>query len=124
MRKEWAEKYHSTFPPVNKSASVAPFVKAECYPTFKACRWINAANDAFKMASGPWFWQMEKHMYDVTGRGPKNAAGHSWFIKHTPVPERPALIAELRDYGTRFVSSDFTSFVCGKTSIFRPVHAL
>jgi len=110
MRKEWAEKYHSTLPPVNKSASVAPFVKAECYPTFKACRWINAANDAFKMASGPWFWQMEKHMYDVTGRGPKNAAGHSWFIKHTPVPERPALIAELRDYGTRFVSSDFTSF--------------
>jgi hypothetical protein len=31
MRKEWAEKYHSTLPPVNKSASVAPFVKAECY---------------------------------------------------------------------------------------------
>lgn len=110
FKKMWEEKLAQSLPQVGRCRKVKPFVKAEAYPEFKACRWINASNDIFKLASGRWFWAMEEVMYDHTGVGPKNAAGQSWFIKHVAVPDRPALIRQLREFGNRYVSSDFTSF--------------
>lgn len=109
-RKLWYEEMRQMLPKASRCGRVSPFVKAESYPEIKACRWINAANDLFKIAAGPWFWSIEECVYDVHGDGPKNPAGQSWFIKHTPVPERPAKIGDLREHGENFVSSDFTSF--------------
>jgi len=78
---------------------VASFIKTECYPQFKHARWINSRSDAFKVYSGPWFHEMEKQLFKLP-----------WFIKYVPVPERAALIAQLKKDGLRYFGTDFESF--------------
>jgi len=78
---------------------VDSFVKTESYPEFKHARMINSRNDKFKCYSGPFFKAMENEVYKY----------HS-FIKHVPVPDRPALICALDKSGGFKYATDFTAF--------------
>jgi hypothetical protein len=74
-------------------------VKLESYPTWKEARWINSRSDAFKVYSGPAFKAIEEQLYQ-----------NPWFIKHIPVPDRPALVLGLAQAGMRYYENDFKAF--------------
>lgn len=94
-----------------KLAKVDPFVKREFYSSAKHARFINASSPRFKVASCPWFHEMEEVVYGRKVKGVfENALNTSWFIKHVPVKDRPALVAKLEGLGRRFYATDFTSF--------------
>lgn len=93
-------------PGIRKLATVTPFVKRESYPQVKHARWINAPNDKFKCVSGPAFKSMEQIIYDCDLFG----LGHTPFIKHTPVTERPLLLKALSAKAVKFLGTDFTAF--------------
>lgn len=78
---------------------VDAFVKSEYYPTWKHARMINSRSDAFKVWSGPRFKAIEKVVYNIPE-----------FVKHIPVPERPARIRELMKPGWKCFATDFTAF--------------
>lgn len=78
---------------------IAAFVKSEFYAVWKHCRLINSRCDAFKVWSGPRFKAIENELYRQ----------HE-FIKHVPVPERPALIDALRAGGRRYYQTDYTAY--------------
>lgn len=78
---------------------VDAFPKTEHYPVFKHCRLINSRSDAFKVWSGPMFKAIENEVYS-----------DHWFIKHVPVPDRPALIKQMRKVGYRYWQTDFTAY--------------
>jgi hypothetical protein len=87
-------------PPTARQCShVDTFGKAEGYPEYKNIRLINARSDAFKAWSGPMFKAMENAVYKLDP-----------FIKHTPVPERPQRIMDLKQAGRKYYQTDFTSF--------------
>lgn len=65
----------------------------------KMPRLINSRCDAFKVWFGPLAKSMEDHVY----------ASH-YFIKHVPVPNRPALLDTLVRDGLKYFSTDFTAF--------------
>lgn len=86
--------------PTRKQAShIDTFVKTEFYPTWKHARMINSRADVFKAWSGPRFKAIEAVVYSLPE-----------FIKHTPVPERPAAVSGLRQAGRRYYQTDFTAF--------------
>lgn len=86
--------------PTKRQAShIDTFVKTECYPQWKHARMINSRSDAFKAFSGPYFKACEEVAYS-----------QKEFIKHVPVPERPALIAGLIAHGRKYYGTDFTAF--------------
>lgn len=78
---------------------IKSFVKTESYPEYKHCRLINSRSDAFKVFSGPLFKAIEDVVYDLPE-----------FIKHVPVPERPAKVRALRQAGRKYYQTDFTAF--------------
>lgn len=89
-------------PTKKECQKVKSFIKTESYPVpseFKHARMINSRCDAFKCWSGPIFKAIENEVF-------KN----KWFIKHVPVPERPALIAGLAKAGMHYFECDYTSF--------------
>lgn len=87
-------------PPTSKQCShIKSFVKLESYPEFKEARWINSRSDQFKVYSGPAFHAIEEELYK-----------HSWFIKHTPVPDRPKLISALRSSGLYYYENDYKAY--------------
>jgi hypothetical protein len=53
----------------------------------------------FKVFSGPFFKSIEAKVYALP-----------YFIKHVPVPDRPALISAMEGPGRRYISTDFTAF--------------
>jgi hypothetical protein len=75
------------------------FIKLENYDEFKEARWINSRSDKFKVIAGPMFKIVEDALYQ-----------DHHFIKHVPVPDRPALIAALVKGGCRYFSTDYTAF--------------
>lgn len=79
---------------------MAGFMKSENYDEVKELRSINSRTDYFKVLTGPYFKALENYMY-------KNVEN---FIKHVPVPERPALIKALRGAGFYFYENDYKSF--------------
>lgn len=79
--------------------SVSTFVKSEFYDLWKHARMINSRSDSFKVFSGPLFKAIEDEVYK-----------HAAFIKHVPVPERPALIDALRRSGRSYINSDFKAY--------------
>lgn len=86
--------------PTRRQAShIDTFVKTESYPEYKHVRMINSRSDAFKVFTGPLFKAIEEVVY-----------ADSSFIKHVPVPHRPALIAAWRKAGLRFFATDFTAY--------------
>jgi hypothetical protein len=88
-----------TYPDRKKCERISSFVKSESYPEFKYPRWINSRCDAFKTYSGPIFKSIEEQVFKL-----------KWFIKHTPVLERPAKISGLKKAGARYIQTDFSSF--------------
>jgi len=87
---------------------VKQFCKAETYGmAWKFVRLINARHDAFKCAFGPIVKLMEEQIYYDLETG----SGLPQFIKHVPVPDRPAYISKLLDIpGSVYVATDYTSF--------------
>lgn len=111
LRRHWEENLSFAMPSVKKCSRVKPFIKREAYHEIKHARWIMAGNDTWKIYGGMWFHEMEKIVYGTDGyEGLTNNAGHHWFIKHTPISERPALVRELRMFGKKYMATDFTSF--------------
>lgn len=94
-------------PTLKKCSHVDSFIKTESYCEYKHARFINSRCDAFKVASGPAFKTIEQKVYDL-----KNDLDPlvPYFIKHTPVVERPAVIARLAKPGFRYFMTDFTAF--------------
>jgi hypothetical protein len=88
-----------------KWAKVKSFGKDETYPEYKHERAINARVDEFKCYSGPWIKLIEEIVYE-----------NRHFIKHVPVAQRPARIAELQMDGLSYVATDYTAF----ESLFTP----
>lgn len=86
-------------PTPRQCAYIATFVKSEFYQEYKHCRLINSRSDAFKAFSGPLFKAIEDVVY-----------GLPQFVKHIPVPERPAAILRLKRAGRRYYQTDYTAF--------------
>jgi len=100
-------------PPKDKCQSVSLFGKVEDYPAPKRCRGIYSRSDRFKAFSGPIFKAVETEVFHAC-----NAEGSPFFVKHTPVPERPTLINGLRAAGMVYAWTDFTSFESSFSSEF------
>jgi hypothetical protein len=93
---------HGALPTRKVSARVYAFIKSESYligRVFKAARWICSRCDEAKCALGPCFKTIERAVYQ-----------HPAFVKHVPVPDRPALVSGLKEAGAKYVVSDYTSF--------------
>lgn len=109
-KKELADKFARLMghaPNRAQRRSVASFIKREAYMEWKQARWINSRSDYFKVYSGPAFASMEKVIYDLDLFG----LGHSNFIKHVPVPDRPQVIQDtLLKSGCRYYGTDYTAF--------------
>lgn len=87
-------------PPTRRQCEhIDSFVKTESYPELKHARMINSRSDAFKVFSGPRFKAIEEVLYALPQ-----------FIKHTPVPERPARVRALRRLGYKVFATDFTAY--------------
>lgn len=77
------------------------FMKDETYPEFKHGRAINSRSDLFKCHFGPFIKVIENVLYHEC----------PFFIKHVPVPDRPAYIRNrLESLGCTFDASDYTAF--------------
>lgn len=94
-----AERLHGCPPSMRQRSKIASFVKRECYPEMKHARWINSRSDYFKVYSGPAFKEIEHVIYS-----------DPHFIKHVPVPLRPARIAGMKLANARYFGTDYTSF--------------
>jgi hypothetical protein len=97
--REVYQELRGSHPTRDQAKKIDSFVKSEFYPTWKHARLINSRNDMFKAWSGPFFKAIENELYK-----------HPAFIKHTPVPDRPAKIAALKKAGRRFFATDFTAY--------------
>jgi hypothetical protein len=86
------------------------FPKAESYPEYKYPRTISARVDVCKVAFGKYFKLIEGELYE--GKViPSNRRYE--FIKHVPVPDRPAYIEEKvgkLSPDTKYAATDYTSF--------------
>lgn len=92
------------------------FVKLENYSngtlfewgTYKPPRIISSRTDHVKVAVGPIIKAIEERVYKLP-----------YFVKHIPVPDRPAFIkTHVETLACRYMSSDYTSFECGFTPQF------
>lgn len=83
-----------------KDLELKGFAKNETYMNFKEARGINSRSDQYKVWVGPAFAAIEQVVYE-----------HPAFIKHVPVPERPAYIINmLGGYPGPFYETDYTAF--------------
>lgn len=103
QRKDQLREAHNSLrggrPSRHQASHIDTFVKSEFYPTWKHARMINSRADVFKAWSGPRFKAIEEAVYNLPE-----------FIKHVPVPDRPAKIAALKQAGRRYYQTDFTAF--------------
>lgn len=103
QRKDQLREAHNSLrggrPSRHQASHIDTFVKSEFYPTWKHARMINSRADVFKAWSGPKFKAIEEVVYNLPE-----------FIKHVPVPERPAKVAALKQAGRRYYQTDFTAF--------------
>jgi len=95
------------------------FIKLENYTngtifewgTYKPPRIISSRTDHVKVGVGPLIKAIEEQVYKLP-----------YFIKHVPIPDRPAYIAaHVQSNGCRYMASDYTSFECGFTPAFMRV---
>lgn len=86
--------------PTKKTCSrISTFVKSEFYTEWKHARMINSRCDEFKVWSGPMFKAIEDAVYALPQ-----------YIKHVPVPDRPAAVASLKKAGRRYYVTDFVAY--------------
>jgi len=88
-------------PSKRRASHVKSFVKTESYPEWKYPRMINSRCDTFKAYSGRFFKAIEEAVYKLP-----------YFIKHTPVPERPRVVDALRRSGSLYYETDYSAFEC------------
>lgn len=81
------------------------FIKWEFYTEYKPVRGIYARVDEFKCLFGPIVKAIEKIVYNTLGPD-----GHPWFIKTTPVADRPRIISEHFASFSKVMVSDYSSF--------------
>lgn len=81
------------------ASKIVGFKKNENYTSWKFPRWINSRSDWFKVYSGPFFKAIEEEVFRL-----------EYFIKHTPVAERPGLIGGLVKSGARYYITDYTAY--------------
>jgi len=86
-------------PTIEMCRKVSSFGKSESYPCDKHMRMINSRSDHFKAWAGPWISALESIVYQIPE-----------FIKHVPVPERPARVSALKQAGRRYFLTDFTAY--------------
>lgn len=104
-RKEQLRKAHAKWGASNATPSlkdlrkVKGFIKLESYPEYKHARHINARCDIAKVFFGPVCKAMEAEVYRFPA-----------FIKHVPLPDRPALLRKLKEAGAKYVATDHTAF--------------
>lgn len=84
---------------------VKSHIKQESYPEYKHARHINARCDLAKVVFGPIIKAIEQMVYSAT-----RANGDPIFIKHVPLPERPALLRKLKQAGCLYVESDHSAY--------------
>jgi hypothetical protein len=99
LRDAARELFGADYVPRHSAGHIDSFVKAEDFPCFKALRVINSRSDVFKAYCGPAVKSMEEEVYKL-----------KWFIKHVPVPDRPALISKLNLIGWTIYLTDHTAF--------------
>jgi len=87
---------------LKEASYVKAFVKCEVYSAFKPPRMIFPRTDKVKVYCGPFFHTIEEQLYKLSGP--------IRFVKLTPVPERPALVASLNGIGGYTFVSDFKAF--------------
>jgi len=87
--------------------AIGMFGKPELYPDYKHWRGINARSDKAKTYFGPWTKKLEKFVYALC-----DPDGRRYFIKNTPVADRPREILSMERGGWYYYSSDFTSWEC------------
>lgn len=75
------------------------FLKLEPYDLVKYARTINSRCDRFKVWAGPLAKAIEERVFAL-----------SYFIKHVPVKDRPAVISALKKSGLIYAEWDFSSF--------------
>jgi len=95
-------------PPLREAGKLKTFVKSEEYPKWKEARLINPRYDNVMVFLAKFFKSVEQVVYDHPF-----GLNHCPFIKHVPVPERPALVADLdklRQVGGHIYETDFTAF--------------
>lgn len=86
------------------------FCKAESYPEYKYPRIISARVDESKISFGQYFKLIESELYEGKIH-PSNCRYE--FIKHVPVPDRPAYIEAMVgkiSEDTKYAATDYTSF--------------
>jgi hypothetical protein len=101
LRKAYAD-LRGGAPTKHQCSHIDTFGKSEFYMLWKHLRMINSRSDAFKVWSGPRFKAIEDVVYALSG--------DIRFIKHTPVPLRPALIRQMKVAGQHYLQTDFTAF--------------
>jgi hypothetical protein len=101
---------HGGVPTRKQARKIKAFVKTESYFALKLARMINSRVDAAKVFIGPRAKAVERVVYALDA-----------FIKHTPVADRPALIATLRKSGCRYYLSDYTAFESHFTAEFMDI---
>jgi len=90
-------------PSRKRSSHIDAFVKGESYSKYKRPRMINSRVDDFKVIAGRYFKSIERVLYDMVM--PVS------FIKHVPVPQRPALVKRMSEFvGMRCRATDYTAF--------------
>lgn len=104
LREEY-DKLNGHRPSMHTAKKVKSFVKLESYPLWKAPRMINSRCDAFKAWAGGYIKAIESVVYDVDFDGIK-------FVKHIPVPDRPAAIMNLIQAGSVSMETDYKTFEC------------
>ena len=84
-----------------RNTRVKCFVKDECYRSFKHTRSIFARVDEFKLRVAPFFARLEHELYQQPE-----------FVKHIPVVDRAAYVAEHLGsaLGCVYVATDYTAF--------------
>lgn len=98
LRREW-DRCGRT-PQWKKWRVVKSFIKDETYPEYKYPRLINSRVDTAKCFWGPYVAAVSERLF-------KNP----WFIKNTPVADRPFAISErLLKPGATYVCTDYTAF--------------
>lgn len=104
LRQAYSE-LNGGFPTRKQAQHVDSFVKLESYPEWKFPRMINSRCDYFKAWAGRFIKPIEEIVYDTDFDGIR-------FIKHVPVPDRPAKIFILVKANMKSAESDFKAFEC------------
>lgn len=98
LRRVWDKE--SREPQWKKWRVVKSFIKDETYPEYKYPRLINSRVDSAKCFWGPLVDAVAKRLFE-----------NPWFIKNTPVAERPFVISDrLEKPGATYVCTDYTAF--------------